>query len=68
MRYLLRSPETTAAVDASLSPDAVQRLYRAAAGLERLLGEANGGPIWKDLPDVVEAVGKLSETTEGGAK
>lgn len=31
VRYLLRSPETTAAVDASLSPDAVQRLYRAAA-------------------------------------
>ncbi|GLU85954.1 glutamyl-tRNA(Gln) amidotransferase subunit A [Kocuria sp. NBRC 114282] len=44
------------------------RLYRAAAGLERLLEEANGGPIWKDLPDVVEAVAKLSETTEGGAK
>lgn len=31
VRYLLRSPETTAAVDASLSPDVVQRLYRAAA-------------------------------------
>lgn len=31
VRYLLRSPETTAAVDTELSPDAVQRLYRAAA-------------------------------------
>lgn len=31
VRYLLRSPETTAAVDSSLSPEAVQRLYRAAA-------------------------------------
>ena len=31
VRYLLRSPETTAAIETSLSPDAVQRLYRAAA-------------------------------------
>ena len=44
------------------------RLYRAAAGLEALLEQANGGPIRKDLPDVVDALEKLSETTEGGAK
>lgn len=31
VRYLLRSPETTAAIDDRLSPDAVSRLYRAAA-------------------------------------
>ncbi|WP_144793891.1 Asp-tRNA(Asn)/Glu-tRNA(Gln) amidotransferase subunit GatA [Kocuria palustris] len=44
------------------------RLYRAAAGLEALLEQTNGGPIRKDLPDVVDALEKLSETTEGGAK
>ncbi|WP_144790269.1 hypothetical protein [Kocuria palustris] len=31
VRYLLRDPEATAAVDSSLSPEAVERLYRAAA-------------------------------------
>ena len=31
VRYVLRSTETTAAIETSLSPDAVQRLYRAAA-------------------------------------
>lgn len=31
VRYIQRSPETTAAIETQLSPDAVQRLYRAAA-------------------------------------
>lgn len=31
VRYMQRSPETTAAIETQLSPEAVQRLYRAAA-------------------------------------
>lgn len=31
VRYMLRAPETTAAIETQLSPEALQRLYRAAA-------------------------------------
>lgn len=50
------------------------RLYRVGAGLETLLQHANGGPIWKDLPDVVSAVKNFAgaqpgvESTEGAAQ
>lgn len=44
------------------------RLYRAGAGLETLLTQSNGGPIWKDLPDVVAAVKNLSGAESAAAE
>ncbi|KAA9393790.1 Asp-tRNA(Asn)/Glu-tRNA(Gln) amidotransferase subunit GatA [Kocuria coralli] len=43
------------------------RLYHVGGGLEALLTQANGGPIWKDLPDVVRAVQDLSDANVPGA-
>ncbi|MDO4255014.1 MAG: Asp-tRNA(Asn)/Glu-tRNA(Gln) amidotransferase subunit GatA [Kocuria sp.] len=47
------------------------RLYRVGAGLETLLNHANGGPLWKDLPDVAATVRNLTgveATSEGAAQ
>jgi aspartyl-tRNA(Asn)/glutamyl-tRNA(Gln) amidotransferase subunit A len=53
------------------------RLYRAGAGLEALLEDRWGGPLWKDLPDTTALVrdlsGGLAESTlsapvRGGAR
>ncbi|MGQ1797830.1 Asp-tRNA(Asn)/Glu-tRNA(Gln) amidotransferase subunit GatA [Kocuria oceani] len=50
------------------------RLYRAGAGLEALLADRWGGPLWKDLPDTAALVrdlaaeSTLSAPVRGGAR
>ncbi|MCD1145043.1 Asp-tRNA(Asn)/Glu-tRNA(Gln) amidotransferase subunit GatA [Kocuria sp. LUK] len=49
------------------------RLYRAGAGLEALLADRWGGPLWRDLPETTELVRDLAESTlsapaRGGAR